>query len=457
MLTKAELKPGAPVLRVQRRGSSAPRSARPISWGAFLLAGFVLTSCVSVKDELAREQIALNKNWAARVEAANPPRDLSWDEALAQVRGHNAKVKAAALEVLRTEEALDQVRRSLIPTLSLQAGYNRALDHSANAGFDPFFFATNIFFDVPGLVNFRVRHEAALLSLTRARLMRDMVWREQVTDLYRLALADGRLRARDALLQRQLGALNDVAATAPRTAAAERAGVQARQTRLADERRELQAQLGDLLGLPGAAIAVHGLPALRYEQAAERPAAAQLAQLPLRLAAIDLVALRARQLGVRLQNWPEVTVSVSSPAVYRSSGGRESYWSSSEIYVGANAYWTIDTQGRRASQARIGAAELAMRRETLEQEAARMAAKLRLALDRLGATDARLSSVQEALAGAPAALRVPLAEARDALQAERAEWQTVLWFFDDKGWPAEPADAKPAAVAGAARATPPAS
>lgn len=409
---------------------------------------------MSVRNELTREQIALQKNWAARTQAENPAHNLSWEEALTQIRGHNAKVRAAAVEVLRAEEALDQVKRSLIPTLSLQTGYNRALDNSANAGFDPFFFATNIFFDVPGLVNFRVRHEAAVLSLTRARLMRDMVWREQVTELYRLALADGRMQERDGLLQRQLHAIGALADGAPRIAAQERARVQALQARLVDERGETQTQLGDLLGLPGASIAVHGLPALRYDRAAERPAAARLAQLPLRLAAIDLVALRARQLGVRLQNWPEVTVSVSSPAVYRSSGGRDSYWSSSEVYVGANAYWTIDTQGRRASQARIGEAELAARREALDQEAARMAAKLRFALDRLGRTDARLAEVRGALADAPAALRVPLLDSRDALQAERAEWQIVLWFFDDTGWPAEPADAKPAAVARAATPAP---
>ena len=60
--------------------------------------------------------------------------------------------------------------------------------------------------------------------------------------------------------------------------------------------------------------------------------------------------------------------------------------------------------------------------------------------------------------GDPPTRQAPLLESRDALQAERAEWQIVLWFFDDTGWPAEPVDAKPAAVARAAQPdSPPAS
>ena len=117
------------------------------------------------------------------------------------------------------------------------------------------------------------------------------------------------------------------------------------------------------------------------------------------------------------------------------------------MFVGLNTYWTLDTQGRRASQARLAAIELANRREMLEQEAARMAAKLRLALASLGRTDARLAELQRALPDAPPALRVALLESRDALQDERHEWELVLWFFDDAGWPAEPAAAQPAAVA----------
>ncbi len=451
MSTNAE-RPGAPRACENRRRDAARRQICPALFA--LLIPLASAGCLSVKDELAREQVALGKSWETLAETGRPARTLTWDEALAQVRAHNPKVKSSALEVLRAGEALDQVRRSLIPTVNLQAGYNRALDNGANAGFDPFYFATNLFFDVPGLVNFRVRHEAAVLTLTRARLMREMVWREQVTELYRLALANGRMEARTARVRRELEALDAVAGPAPRIAAQERNRVQALQTRLAGERMELQARLGDVLGLPGVpvAIAAGGLPPLRYEQAAGRPAPAQLAQLPLRLAAIDLVALRARQLGVRLRSWPEVTVSVSSPTIYRRTDGRDNYWSSSDVFVGLNTYWALDTQGRNASQARLAKAELANRRETLEQEAARMAAKLRLALDSLGRTDARLADLQRTLAAAPAAWRGAMLDSRDALEDERHEWQLVLWFFDDAGWPAEPDGAKPAAMARAGSA-----
>lgn len=395
------------------------------------------SGCLSVKTELVNEQKKVEQSWGVLAQAEHPARELSWDEAVAQLRAHNPKAKSAALEVLRAEEALDQVQRSLIPTVNFQAGYNRALDNSVNAGFDPFYFAANVFFDIPGLVNYRIRQEGALLTLTRARLMRDLVWREQVTELYRLALANARVNTQSNELMRQQRACAAITSTAPRIAAAERTRLAEQQSRLAAGKLEFQARLGDTLGLPGTPLTIDAssLPPLRYERAVDRPTPMHLAQLPLRLAAVDLVGLRARQLGVRLQNWPEVTVSVSSPTIYQRNDGRDNYWSSSDIFVGLNTYWNLDTQGRRASQARVAGAEIANRREALEQEAARMAAKLRFALDSLGRTDSRLAELQSALAKAPPQWSVPLRDLRDKLETERHEWQLVLWFFDDAGWP----------------------
>jgi hypothetical protein len=110
------------------------------------------------------------------------------------------------------------------------------------------------------------------------------------------------------------------------------------------------------------------------------------------------------------------------------------------VLVGTNAFWTLDTQGRQASQSRILDAELALRRQILTQEAERVAAQLRTALDRLQATDAEFASVETALRNAPARVRGDLVARRDALATERREWQTVLWFFDDTRWPAAARD-----------------
>lgn len=407
----------------------------PFAAALLLVAGF--SGCLSVRREFAAETTRQHAAWSdlTSLSRARAPRTFTWEEALEQLRAANPKVRGAELELVRAREARDQVRRSLIPLVSLQTGYNRTLGESTNAGFDPFYFAATVFFDVPGLMNFRTRSEAAVLTLTRAELARDAVWRGQVVALYRAASADAVLAQHARELDRAQTRARALAPAAPRAAAFARQRLTPAQTRLTTQRDDAQAKLADLLGLPGTPIAFRGdLPPPGYADAAARPAPQQLAALPLRLAALDLVALRARQLGVRLQAWPELNVSVSTPTLYRRAQGQNDYWSSHEVLVGANAFWTLDTQGRQASQSRILDAELALRRQVLTQEAHRVAAQLRTALDRLQATDAEFASVEAALRHPPARVRGDLVARRDALAAERREWQTVLWFFDDSRW-----------------------
>ena len=396
--------------------------------------------CVSVRDELAREQAGLERQWHAQVVQPTPQAAhvLTWEAALAQLRAHNPKMRVTDLEVLRAEEGFDQTKRSLIPMANFQTGYNRALKHGTTDGFDPFYFAATLFFDVPGLINYRIRYEAAVLTLTRAELMRELAWREQVIELYRLARGDAQLAAQAQHHETQRRTAESLVATAPRTAAAERSRLALLEQRLATERADTQARLGDILGLPGEelAVATKGLPALAYDTAAARPAPEQLARLPLRLAAVELVALRARELGVKLRAWPEVNVSVSSPTIYQRTAGQSDYWSSQDVVVGLNGFWALDTQGRNASEARLAAAEREARHEALEQESARIVDKLHGALDGLSRTDMRLAEVRKALSEAPAGVRAPLVTAREALEEERAQWALVLWFFDDARWTA---------------------
>jgi len=411
------------------------RARLAIMAGVSVLAG----GCVSVRQELAHEQAGLEQAW--RAQAAQPasqaPRSLTWEAALEQLRAHNPKVRAADLEVLRAEEAFDQTKRSLIPMADLQAGYNRGLKYGTTDGFDPFYFAATLFFDVPGLINYKTRYEASVLSLTHAQLMRELAWREQAIELYRLARADAKFAELAQHYNKRRATAAELAATAPRLAAAERSQVAALEQKLVAERAETQARLGDILGLPGANLVVttEERPALAYETTTARPAPEQLAHLPLRLAAVELVALRARELGVKLRAWPEVNVSVSSPTLYRRNAAQNDYWSSQDVIVGLNAFWTLDTQGRNASEARLAAAERAARHEVLAQESARIVAKLHNALDGLSRTDTKLADVRQALVDAPAGVRAPLLAARDALEDERAQWALVLWFFDDARWP----------------------
>jgi hypothetical protein len=408
---------------------------------AALASGVLLASvpgCTSTDKELSLEQTRRQEAWTDLVSAPRQarPRSLGWTEALDQMRTRNAKMLSADLDVTRAAEALDQVKKSIIPTASFTAGYDRFFSSAANASFEPFTFAANLFFDVPGLFSYRVRYEAAILTLTHARLARESTWRGQVVALYRAALESAELRDRSSRLAGAEAALASLSATAPEAAEQERGELADRHRQLAKLQADWLGRAQELLGLPGVDItlAVESLPPLPYDRPSDRPAPERLAQLPLRVAALDLLALRARQLGITLQQWPEIDMEVSSPTVYQTGSGQTSTWSPRELFAGVNSFWTLDTQGKHASDKRLLAGESAYRREVLAQEAAAAAAKLRTALDGLAETDRRLEAVDRALSSPEAPLKPALIAAREELATDRREWRLTLWFFDDARW-----------------------
>ncbi len=394
------------------------------------------TGCISVHRELAAEEQRRQVDWQQRHATAQlaraAPLRLAWDDALVLLRRGNEKIRAVDLDCLRASENLQQVRRSLLPLLSLQGGYNQAL--TSGTGIDPFTFAASVFFDVPGMVGYRLRHEAAELVVIRSQLALEAVWREQTVELYRAFSHCAQLAGDRRNLARALAA-----ATGPGSARF-RTLLEHRLATLVGDEAEASTKLSHLVGQPDVVFdcTAAGLPALAYEQPANRPAATAIARLPLRLAAVELVALRARELGVNLEYWPEFSVYVSNPSLYRRNDGQNTYWSSRDMFAGANAYLTLDTRGRIASQKRIVAAETRLRRETLEREAATLSHRIETALVALSDTDVQLAALPAAGSTPSTLFQTAVAARRTTLLEERRDWQLVLWFFDDARWPGVP-------------------
>jgi len=419
-------------------GRRAPATPFSLIAALALLTLIAAAGCTSATKELSLEEGRRQADWNALVSAAPaPPVTLSWPAALAQMRAHNSKVRAADLDISRAAEAFEQVKRSLIPTASFSAGYQRLLDSGNNVQFEPFTFAANLFFDVPGFFSYRVRYEAAILTLAHARLVRETVWRDQVIALYRAEIEGRELQDRVSRLSRSETATVSLAASAPDTAAKERGALADEHRELAKDRADWLDRTGEILGLRGVPIVLSddGLPPLPYALASDRPEPRTLAQLPLRLAALDLLALRARELGITLQEWPEIQMSVNSPTVFEAGQGQSYVWSPRQVFIGVDSFWTLDTQGRHASDRRLLDGEMSYRHEVLEQEAAATAAKLRGALDGLAQTDRELDSVEQALASSDESLRADLLNAQQTLISDRQAWRLTLWFFDDSKWP----------------------
>lgn len=393
------------------------------------------SGCYSVKTQLAREESAQQTKWqtlsASTAPACTP---LTWETMLVQLGSHNAKLLGARLNVQRANEALVQVHRSLIPMANIQASYTRSLG-SDNSGLDPFSIATTLFLDVPGFVSYKTREEAARLAVIRSTLALEGIWREQIIDLFRAVIACQEAEEQAALLQRRAEAVANLAPAAPLRAGSLRRELALEHDASDARLHEARLRLAEVLGWKAGSVNLEGtLPDLGYNTPASRPAPEAMGQLPLKLGAVELVALRARQLGIKFDYWPQFNLSITSPTIYQREAGQSTYWSSQQILVGSNAFWTLDTQGRNASQERLVESELTQRREVLAQEAAQLADKLRFALSSLASTDARLDQLQAAAASAPDRLQASIAPARAALQMERCEWKLVLWFFDDARW-----------------------
>lgn len=349
------------------------------------------------------------------------------------LRSQNPKVRAADLELVRARENQRQVKRSLLPLLELQAGYNKVL--TSGMRLDPFTFAANVLVDVPGMLSFSMRKESAELLVIRAELLREAVWREQVTELYKAFHKNADLAEREKDLA---AALENKPGDLP---SALYSSLEQQREGAAKARAEWSEKIGAALGIPGVPVTAsfESFPELGYGSAAKRPSPEAMAKLAMQISAVELVAMRAREYGAKLENLPQTSVSISTPRLYQNSAGQGLLWSSRDFAAGANVAWTADIRGQRSGRRRILQEEHALRREALAQEAARLGNRIRLALHALEESDGQLRQIEELLRSNPdSGMSHRLRVKKRELEEERREWQVALWFLDDPRWPGIP-------------------
>jgi hypothetical protein len=395
----------------------------------------LLAGCFSVRREWAAESERRSEQWRALTSqpVADAERLVTWSEALRRLRTSNPKVRAADLELKRAEEQRRQVRRSLLPVLQLQGSYQRLL--TGGARMDPFTFATDVLLDVPGMVSYTMRRESTELLVVRAELMREAAWREQVTELY------GNFHKAAALAQRERQLEDSLRMLPESVPAVLRESLERQRGQLARSREECTEKVSTALGIPGTRVGASfdGFPSAGYAKPEDRPKPDQLARLPLQLAAVELVAIRAREMGAKLEDLPQMNVSVSTPRLYQNVSGQGALWSSQDFAAGANVLWTVDTRGQRTGRKRLLKEEHALRREALQQEAIRLNNRIQNALRALRESDERLRQVEATLAAnSDNVLSTQLLARKREIEEERLEWQVALWFLDDSRWPKIP-------------------
>jgi len=301
------------------------RRAAPAAVLAFVAA---LAGCRSPLADLRQREPVVAEDFRAEVRRleALPAEELDWERARVLLLAHSLELRAARNAVTSAQERGRQIWRDLRPGAALSANLAKGLTQLGNLDRDDASLSLYAFFNVPGLVQFRVRHYAAGLELVRARWAAELKERELTIRLRDLFLRAELLRQR-----RQNLALATLWQDAPAGRAALDAAPKSlqREAVLWSLRREEDAQqtaVADLLGDAGRRwrLVPAGLP---YQEAPPDPAdTAQYGLLYRQLQAVELEGARLRELGVRLQHWPDLNVTLTSPPLAGVQGGRTQRW-----------------------------------------------------------------------------------------------------------------------------------
>ena len=413
----------------------------------------LLAGCLSPRKKVAARLPGLRSQWTTNVvhQTALPEQAINWASAVSLLRTQNLKLLAGRFDITNAQESVRQVYKDLLPTVDLRANVNRSLKSLAGTSFDDVTFSIDSFFNVPGVVNMNVRFFSSRLTLLRAQTVYELTEREQMIELYKLFL--GFEEARE--LSDQYQAEEDLAKSIQRIDRL--AGdilleeLKSRRLTLQKQKETLQATAGDLLGDRGRRwiLQTNGWPVLPYvAQPLPLEDSDRVAQLQMKLVAIELVGAWAQVKGIKLQYWPELNIFVTGPPVYQRVGGVASTWNFGDLRASGDIFWRLDTRGYVSRQLRQARRDRTLQWARLHEESLALMDKLLAAQKLMAELQQQIAQVDQLLpileqAPAPqdytgilkaVETRRSLREQARKLRRDLAELNTLFWFVDEQQW-----------------------
>ena len=413
----------------------------------------LLAACSSPRAKVAAHMDDLRVRWATNLEhqVNLPERVLDWPAAVAVMHEKNLKLRQARTDVTNAQESVRQVFKDLIPSLNLRAGVTKRLTDISAISPDDVTLSADSFFNVPGVVNLYSRFYAARLLEMRTRVVHELTEREQMIELYRLFFSAVELHDQRSRLERQRATAQAMEQADPFTGRLMQTEVQTLDLALARDVKGLQDRLSEILGSRDYrwVLATNGLPDLRYQ---ENPLPLgdtnRVAQMQMRLLAIELEAARAQLLGMKLRYWPELNIFVSGPPIYSRRGGTERFWDAEDVQASADLFWTIDTRGNLSRSIRQTKRQQDLQKERYRQESLTLMNRLIFTQQLIDSVKAQLDQVENQLA---ILLAVPPAQNYAALEKysqdyrnltlqqiqlrrELSELNALFWFVDEMAW-----------------------
>jgi hypothetical protein len=402
-----------------------------------------------VEQHMHDLRVEWRTNWAHQ--AHLPVRMIDWPEAVALMQGQNLKLRQARVEITNSQEMVRQVFRDLTPTLNLRSGLSKRVRDIPTLTADDVTFSVDSFFNIPGVVSLAPRYYTARLMLLRSETARELAEREQTIELYKLFWAAQEVQEYAQQLERQKAIAEAMGEIDPFTGSMMLTEVETRELGNRHEAESLQARAGELLGDRSWnwVFRTNDLPKLRYDLAPlPLEDTNRVAQLQMKLVALELEGARARVMGTKLRYWPELTLFVTGPPIYQRAAGRERFWDADEVTASANLFWYLDTRGYIGRQLRQMERANLIQRERFRQESLALMNRLMFTQTILEDTLEKAREIEfqlEVLQAAPplqsyAALQRYADEHRALMEQQRrmhrelAELQTLFWFVDEAAW-----------------------
>jgi len=412
-----------------------------------------LSGCLSPRKKVEQRMSDVRYQWHTNAlrQAQLPVRTLEWNSAVEVLRENNLKLRRARADVTNAQENVRQVYKNLLPTITIRSGVSQSIGEISMTSWDDFFFDVNSFFNIPGFVGLNTRLFAARLSLLRAVTFYELTERDQIIELYKVFLAfQEHQEARTALEAEQRFA-NAVRSADEMTGNVLLRETENRDLSLIKENDALQQRAGDLFGNREWrwVLSTNGAPTFDYTDAPLPIADTnRIAQLQMRLVAIELVGAWARMTGIKLQYWPDLRLFVSGPPVYSRRNGMERFFDADNIRFTADVFWRIDTRGQISRQLRQAQRDQDLQIARIRQESLALIDRLLAAqkiLNELRTEIAELNQLIPVVESVPppadftgivkaAETRRSLRDQERRLRRELAELNTLFWFVDEQKW-----------------------
>lgn len=412
-----------------------------------------LAGCKGPRKRVDAHMDFLREKWATNYQhqANLPDRPVDWPAAVSLMLQNNLELMASRMDLTNAQDSVKQVWKDLIPNINLRAGMTKRLRDLHKVSPDDVTLSADSFFNLPGLVNFSARLYAAKLYQLRAETAYRLLERQQIIELFKLFYGFEEAALETTRLEMQRATSGAMETIDPFTARTMITELQTRELAHESDLNGLQDRAGVLLGNRDYRwiFLTNNLPDLRYHEAPLNLGDTnRIAQLQMRLFAVELEAARATLLGLKLRYWPELNIFISSPPLFARTFGETQWWDADELRASADIFWSIDTRGYISRAVKQTERQIELQKHRYYRQAIEL-------INRLVFTQKFIESTEEQLARVESHLRLLLAvpPAQDyfsvekysldyrsltqqqvRLRRELSTLNTLFWFVDEDAW-----------------------